>query len=118
MATLTPETAARIAEAAAAQLDEGRARLRAYALAESPSGDAAALARCADLVAAGQEAAGGRVRRVPSPAVTTWSRPSGRTAAGTCCSSATTTPCGRSAASPRCPTPTTGRPSPGRASST
>ncbi|MFC6879546.1 MULTISPECIES: M20/M25/M40 family metallo-hydrolase [Actinomadura] len=68
MTPIAPETAARIAEAAAAQLGYGRARLREYALAESPSGDADALARCAALVEAGQTAAGGRVRRVPSPA--------------------------------------------------
>lgn len=68
MTPIAPETAARIAGAAAAQLGYGRARLREYALAESPSGDADALARCAELVEAGQTAAGGRVRRVPSPA--------------------------------------------------
>ncbi|MDL4775781.1 MULTISPECIES: M20/M25/M40 family metallo-hydrolase [Thermomonosporaceae] len=76
MTAIAPETAAAITAAVAAQLDYGRARLREYALAESPSGDAEALARCADLVAAGQAASGGRVSRVPSPhgdhLVTSW----------------------------------------------
>ncbi|MFF0524149.1 M20/M25/M40 family metallo-hydrolase [Actinomadura nitritigenes] len=75
-AVLDPDDAARITGAAADLLDAARARLREYALAESPSGDADALARCADLVEAGQAAAGGRVRRVPSPSgdhlVTSW----------------------------------------------
>lgn len=61
---------------AAEFLEFARTRLRAYAGAESPSGDAGALAACADLIAAGHEEIGGRVERVPGPAgdhlVTTW----------------------------------------------
>jgi glutamate carboxypeptidase len=61
---------------AAEFLEFARTRLRAYASAESPSGDTEALAACADLIAAGHQEVGGRVERVPGPAgdhlVTTW----------------------------------------------
>ncbi|WP_329234387.1 M20/M25/M40 family metallo-hydrolase [Actinoallomurus sp. NBC_01490] len=57
------DLARRLIAAADDLLPFGRARLRAYALAESPSGDAEALARCADLIEAGQREAGGRVSR-------------------------------------------------------
>jgi glutamate carboxypeptidase len=48
----------------------GRTRLREYALAESPSGDAEALARCAALIEAGHREAGGRVSREDGHLVT------------------------------------------------
>ncbi|MGI5228485.1 M20/M25/M40 family metallo-hydrolase [Actinoallomurus sp. CA-142502] len=57
------DLARRLTAAATDLLPFGRERLRAYALAESPSGDAEALARCADLIEAGQREAGGRVYR-------------------------------------------------------
>ncbi|GLY91666.1 M20/M25/M40 family metallo-hydrolase [Actinoallomurus iriomotensis] len=57
------DLARRLTAAATDLLPFGRERLRAYALAESPSGDAEALARCADLIEAGQREAGGRVSR-------------------------------------------------------
>jgi len=76
MSVIAPEAARRITAAMPEQLEYGRARLRAYAMAESPSGDLDALAECAELVAAGHAATGGRVRRVPSPygehLVTAW----------------------------------------------
>ncbi|MQA94776.1 MAG: M20/M25/M40 family metallo-hydrolase [Streptosporangiales bacterium] len=66
----------RIRDAAVGLLDFGRERLRDYALAESPTGDAAALDACARLIEAGHAEAGGATRRVPGPAgdhlVTTW----------------------------------------------
>jgi glutamate carboxypeptidase len=62
--------------AAAEQLPFARERLRTYALAESPSGDTAALAACADLIVRGHREIGGRTERVPGPTgdhlVTTW----------------------------------------------
>jgi glutamate carboxypeptidase len=59
-----------LARAAAGLLLFGRERLRDYALAESPSGDADALDRCAALIAAGQREAGGRVSRTDGHLVT------------------------------------------------
>ncbi|GAB3981063.1 M20 family metallopeptidase [Actinoallomurus acanthiterrae] len=50
-------------DATARLLGFGRDRLREYALAESPSGDTAALARCAALIGAGHREAGGTVAR-------------------------------------------------------
>ncbi|REF35647.1 M20/M25/M40 family metallo-hydrolase [Thermasporomyces composti] len=65
-----------LAAAAAEQLPFARERLRTYVLAESPSGDAAALAACADLILRGHREVGGRTERVPGPAgdhlVTRW----------------------------------------------
>ncbi|MCO5999756.1 M20/M25/M40 family metallo-hydrolase [Actinoallomurus rhizosphaericola] len=60
---MTPDLAAALTGATARLLGFGRARLREYALAESPSGDAAALARCAALIEAGHREAGGTVAR-------------------------------------------------------
>ncbi len=61
--TLSPALATALAEATTRLLPLGRERLRAYALAESPSGDAAALARCAALIRTGHIEAGGVVTR-------------------------------------------------------
>ncbi|MGH3379068.1 MAG: M20/M25/M40 family metallo-hydrolase, partial [Actinoallomurus sp.] len=61
---------AAIADAATGLLPFGRERLREYALAESPSGDSAALARCAALIEAGHREAGGRVSRTDGHLVT------------------------------------------------
>jgi glutamate carboxypeptidase len=73
---ITAGVGERITDAARGQLAFGRRTLRAYALAESPSGDADALGECAELIAAGHAAAGGRVARVPSAhgehLVTSW----------------------------------------------
>lgn len=73
---VSPALAVKINRAAADLLTFGRERLRAYALAESPSGDAAALDAVAGLLAAGHGAVGGQATRVPGPAgdhlVTTW----------------------------------------------
>jgi glutamate carboxypeptidase len=52
---------AALADTTAGLLPFGRERLREYAVAESPSGDAAALERCAGLLDAGHREAGGRV---------------------------------------------------------
>src|SRR4051812_27128214 len=52
-----------LTSAATDLLGFGRERLRSYALAESPSGDADALVRCATLIEAGHREAGGRVAR-------------------------------------------------------
>jgi glutamate carboxypeptidase len=60
---MTPEFATALTDATARLLDFGRERLREYALAESPSGDSAALARCAALIEAGHREAGGTVAR-------------------------------------------------------
>ena len=60
---LTPGLAAALTEAAGRLLPLGRERLRAYARAESPSGDASALARCAGLIRTGHTEAGGTVTR-------------------------------------------------------
>lgn len=66
----------RIRDAAMGLEDFGRERLKSYALAESPTGDVAALDACARLIEAGHAEAGGVTRRVPGPAgdhlVTTW----------------------------------------------
>lgn len=59
-----------LTEAAAGLLPFGRERLREYCLAESPSGDEAALARCAALIEAGHREAGGRVTRTDGHLVT------------------------------------------------
>lgn len=60
---MTPELAIALTGATGRLLPFGRTRLREYALAESPSGDAAALARCAQLVKTGHREAGGTVSR-------------------------------------------------------
>ncbi|WP_460351190.1 M20/M25/M40 family metallo-hydrolase [Actinoallomurus acanthiterrae] len=60
---MTPELATALTDATARLLGFGRDRLREYALAESPSGDTAALARCAALIGAGHREAGGTVAR-------------------------------------------------------
>jgi glutamate carboxypeptidase len=60
---MEPDLARRLAAAASDLLPFGRDRLRSYVLAESPSGDAEALARCAALIEAGHREAGGRVSR-------------------------------------------------------
>jgi glutamate carboxypeptidase len=59
-----------LTDAAARLLPFGRERLRSYALAESPSGDAAALDRCAALIEAGHREAGGRVTRADGHLIT------------------------------------------------
>jgi glutamate carboxypeptidase len=59
-----------LSHTAADLLSFGRERLREYVLAESPSGDAAALDRCAALISAGQREAGGRVSRTDGHLVT------------------------------------------------
>ena len=64
------DLAASLPAATADLLPFGRERLREYALAESPSGDAAALDRCAELISAGQREAGGRVSRTDGHLVT------------------------------------------------
>ncbi len=64
------ELAPRLASAAERLLPLGRERLRSYALAESPSGDAAALARCAALIRNGHEEAGGTFSREGAHLVT------------------------------------------------
>lgn len=56
--------------AVAGLLPFGRERLREYCLAESPSGEDAALARCAALIEAGHREAGGRVTRTDGHLVT------------------------------------------------
>jgi glutamate carboxypeptidase len=61
---------AALTDAAAALLPFGRERLREYVHAESPSGDLAALAHCADLIEAGHREAGGRVTREDGHLVT------------------------------------------------
>jgi glutamate carboxypeptidase len=53
----------------------GRERLRAYALAESPTGDVAALERCAALIEAGHHEVGGRVSRENGHLVTRFGPP-------------------------------------------
>jgi glutamate carboxypeptidase len=60
---MEPDLTASLRRAAGELLPFARERLREYALAESPSGDAGALARCAALIEAGHREAGGRVRR-------------------------------------------------------
>jgi glutamate carboxypeptidase len=62
--------AASLADTATGLLPFGRERLREYALAESPSGDEAALARCAALIEAGHREAGGHVSHVDGHLVT------------------------------------------------
>jgi glutamate carboxypeptidase len=68
MTTDTAALAARLCAAAAQTLPFGRARLREYTVAESPTGDLAALRRCADLVAAAHAQLGGRTGRIASSA--------------------------------------------------
>jgi glutamate carboxypeptidase len=67
---MEPDLAASLAGATADLLPFGRERLREYALAESPSGDAEALDRCAALISAGQRESGGRVSRTDGHLVT------------------------------------------------
>ncbi|MDN3355331.1 M20/M25/M40 family metallo-hydrolase [Actinomadura sp. DC4] len=67
---MEPDVAASLVRTTADLLSFGRERLREYALAESPSGDAPALDRCAELIAAGQREAGGRVSRTDGHLVT------------------------------------------------
>ncbi|MFB9838339.1 hypothetical protein, partial [Actinoallomurus acaciae] len=57
------DLARRLTAAAADLLPFGRERLRAYALAEAPSGDDEVLAADADAIEAGLREAGGRVSR-------------------------------------------------------
>lgn len=64
------DRAVSLREAAAALLPFGRTRLREYVLAESPSGDEAALARCGALIEASHREAGGHVSRVDGHLVT------------------------------------------------
>lgn len=59
-----------LTDATARLLPFGRERLRSYAVAESPSGDAAALHRCAALIEAGHREAGGRVSRTDGHLIT------------------------------------------------
>ncbi|MCW2948201.1 MAG: hypothetical protein JWR24_4918 [Actinoallomurus sp.] len=67
---MTPDLSAALTAAAGRLLPFGRERLRDYALAESPSGDAAALERCAALIEAGHVEAGGAVSREDGHLVT------------------------------------------------
>jgi glutamate carboxypeptidase len=67
---MTPDLATALTDATAGLLPFGRERLREYALAESPSGDTAALERCAALITAGHEEAGGAVSREDGHLVT------------------------------------------------
>lgn len=59
-----------LTDATTGLLPFGRERLREYCLAESPSGDEAALARCAALIEAGHREAGGHVTRTDGHLVT------------------------------------------------
>lgn len=74
---VTPELGTALTEATGRSLDFGRARLREYALAESPSGDDAALARCAALIEAGHVEAGGTVSHEDGHLVTRFGPPGG-----------------------------------------
>jgi glutamate carboxypeptidase len=68
MTTDQAALAARLRTAAVQTLPFGRARLKEYTFAESPTGDLVALRRCADLVAAAHAQLGGRTERIASMA--------------------------------------------------
>lgn len=65
-----PALVSALKETTGALLPFGRERLREYAIAESPSDDPAALARCAALIEAGHREAGGRASREDGHLVT------------------------------------------------
>ncbi|GAB2830864.1 M20 family metallopeptidase [Actinoallomurus bryophytorum] len=69
---------AALADATTGLLPFGRDRLRSYAFAESPSGDAAALGRCAALIEAGHREVGGHVTREDDHLVTVFGPGDGR----------------------------------------